>query len=62
MRRIRRVRESSSLELLKNALYLALTAVATPFTLLEAAAGAGSVIMIAARHNGEPNFRVLHAR
>ena len=59
VRRVRRVRESRSLRLLKNALYVALAIAATPFTLLEAAGGAGSAIMIAARCKGKPKARPL---
>ena len=61
VRRVRRVRESRHLALLKSTLYAALAAAATPFTLLEAASGAGSTIMIAARRKGERNDRILGA-
>ena len=47
-RRVRQVREFAPVRLLKNALYLALVAAAGPFTLLEAACGAGSTVMIEA--------------
>ncbi len=47
-RRVRQVRESGLARLAKNALYLALVAAALPFTLLEAATGAGSTVMIEA--------------
>ncbi|HZS50427.1 MAG TPA: methyltransferase domain-containing protein [Bryobacterales bacterium] len=47
-RRARRVRESGARRLLKNLVYLALSAAAVPFTALEAAAGAGSTVLIEA--------------
>ena len=47
-RRVRQVRESGLGRLLRNGLYLALVAAALPFTLLEAATGAGSTVMIEA--------------
>lgn len=47
-RRVRGVRESPPARLLKNALYLSMVALALPFTALEAAAGAGSTILIEA--------------
>ncbi len=48
-RRVRGVREGSFLKLLKDLAHLALLAAAVPFTWLEAAAGAGSTIMVEAR-------------
>ena len=48
-RRVRRVPESASAKLAKDLLYLALVAASLPFTLLEAACGAGATIMIEAR-------------
>jgi 2-polyprenyl-3-methyl-5-hydroxy-6-metoxy-1,4-benzoquinol methylase len=47
-RRVRLVKEGPATRLLKNALYLALVAAALPFTLLEAACGAGSTVMVEA--------------
>jgi SAM-dependent methyltransferase len=47
-RRVRHVPESAAGRLLKNALYLAVVAAAVPFTLLEAACGAGSTVTIEA--------------
>jgi hypothetical protein len=47
-RRVRRVRESTSKRLLKDVLYLALTAAALPFAALEAAVGAGSTVLVEA--------------
>lgn len=52
-RRVRKVKESAAGSLLKDCLYLALVAAAVPFTLLEAAAGAGSTVMIEAVRKGE---------
>ncbi len=48
-RRVRGLRESGAAKTLKDLLYLGLTAVGLPFTILEAACGAGSTIMIEAR-------------
>ena len=48
-RRVRKLPESPTEKLLKDLTYLALTIAALPFTLLEAACGAGSTIMIEAR-------------
>ena len=48
-RRVRRVRESTIGRLAKDLLYFALVVAALPFTLLEAACGAGSTIMVEAR-------------
>lgn len=47
-RRVRGVRESEGARLMKNLLYLALVAVALPFTALEAAAGAGATVLVEA--------------
>ena len=47
-RRARQVRESAPGRLLRNALYLSLVGIALPFTMLEAACGAGSTVMIEA--------------
>ena len=48
-RRVRRVTESASAKLAKDLLYFGLVVAALPFTLLEAAFGAGSSIMVEAR-------------
>jgi SAM-dependent methyltransferase len=48
-RRVRRIPESSRLRLAKDLLYFALVAASVPFTAAEAAAGAGSTVMIEAR-------------
>jgi SAM-dependent methyltransferase len=48
-RRIRRVPESPASKLLKDLVYLGLVAAALPFTIAEAACGAGSTVMIEAR-------------
>ena len=48
-RRVRSVRETPAVRVLKDCLYLALTGAALPFTVLEAACGAGSSIMLEAR-------------
>jgi SAM-dependent methyltransferase len=48
-RRVRRVPEGRRARLLKDALYLALVAAALPFTLIEAACGAGATVMIEGR-------------
>lgn len=48
-RRMRGVAESARMRLLRDLLYLALTAISVPFTLFEAACRAGSTIMIEAR-------------
>ena len=48
-RRVRRMKESAVGKLAKDALYFALVVAAIPFTLLEAACGAGSTIMVEAR-------------
>jgi hypothetical protein len=48
-RRVRRVQESTIAKLAKDLLYFALVVAALPFTLLEAACGAGSTIMVEAR-------------
>jgi hypothetical protein len=48
-RRVRRIAESGSARLAKDLVYLGLVVAAVPFTLLEAACGAGSTVMIEAR-------------
>jgi SAM-dependent methyltransferase len=48
-RRMRRVEETPRMRLWRDFLYMALTAVSLPFTVLEAACRAGSTIMIEAR-------------
>ena len=48
-RRVRRVAEGAASRLSKDLLYLALVVAALPFTILEAAFGAGSTVMIEAR-------------
>jgi 2-polyprenyl-3-methyl-5-hydroxy-6-metoxy-1,4-benzoquinol methylase len=48
-RRVRRVAESSTVRLARDLVYFALTLAALPLTLLEAACGAGSTVMIEAR-------------
>ena len=48
-RRVRRVAESTGARLAKDLAYLALAAAALPFTLAEAACGAGSTVMMEAR-------------
>jgi SAM-dependent methyltransferase len=48
-RRVRRVAEGPRTKLIKDLLYLALLAACLPFTLAEAACGAGSTVMIEAR-------------
>jgi SAM-dependent methyltransferase len=48
-RRVRSVKDSSALRLIKDCLYLGLTIAALPFAVFEAACGAGSSIMIEAR-------------
>ncbi len=48
-RRVRRVCEGRGARLLKDAAYLALVAAALPFTLVEAACGAGATVMIEGR-------------
>lgn len=48
-RRVRKVRESAASRLVKDLAYLALTVVALPFTLAEAACRAGSTVMVEAR-------------
>lgn len=47
-RRVRQVAESAAGRLLKNALYFGLSAASLPFTVLEAACGAGSTVLIEA--------------
>jgi SAM-dependent methyltransferase len=48
-RRVRGIRESGPVKLLKSALYFGLVAGSLPFTIFEAACGAGSTIMLEAR-------------
>jgi SAM-dependent methyltransferase len=48
-RRVRRIPESPGARLAKDLVYLALVVAALPFTLVEAAFGAGSTVMIEAR-------------
>ena len=48
-RRVRRIRESGAARLAKDLTYLALVATSLPFTVLEAAFGAGSTVMMEAR-------------
>jgi SAM-dependent methyltransferase len=48
-RRVRRVAEGPRARLLKDAVYLGLVVAALPFTVLEAACGAGSTVMIEGR-------------
>jgi 2-polyprenyl-3-methyl-5-hydroxy-6-metoxy-1,4-benzoquinol methylase len=52
-RRIREIPESAATRLLKDLAYFVLVAAALPFTLLEAAFGAGSTIMIEARKRAQ---------
>ena len=52
-RRVRGVRESLTLRLLKDFTFFALTVAATPFTLLEAAGAAGSTVMLETVRRGE---------
>ena len=53
-RRVRRIPETPSGALVKNLLYFALVVASTPLTLLEAAGGAGSTIMVEAARIGDP--------
>jgi SAM-dependent methyltransferase len=48
-RRVRKVRESSPVKLIKDLVYFAILVTSLPFTLFEAACGAGSTIMLEAR-------------
>jgi len=48
-RRVRKIAESTSEKIVKDTLYLGLVLAALPFTMLEAACGAGSTIMLEAR-------------
>jgi SAM-dependent methyltransferase len=48
-RRVRKIRESGALKLTKDLLYFGITLASLPFTLFEAACGAGSTIMLEAR-------------
>ncbi|MBI4875076.1 MAG: class I SAM-dependent methyltransferase [Acidobacteria bacterium] len=49
VRRIRRIRETPRVALIKNLAYLALVAACLPFALMEAACHAGSTVMVEAR-------------
>ena len=53
VRRVRGLEESSSIRLLKDALYASLVAAAIPLTLAEAASGAGATVMFEAMRTGE---------
>jgi 2-polyprenyl-3-methyl-5-hydroxy-6-metoxy-1,4-benzoquinol methylase len=48
-RRVRKLRESAATKLLKDLLYFGIVVASLPFTLFEAACGAGSTIMLEAR-------------
>jgi 2-polyprenyl-3-methyl-5-hydroxy-6-metoxy-1,4-benzoquinol methylase len=48
-RRVRKLRESAGMKLLKDFLYFGIVLASLPFTLFEAACGAGSTIMVEAR-------------
>jgi SAM-dependent methyltransferase len=48
-RRVRKIRESSALKFAKDLLYFGIVLASLPFTLFEAACGAGSTIMVEAR-------------
>jgi len=48
-RRVRKLRESAGIKLLKDFLYFGIVLASLPFTLFEAACGAGSTIMLEAR-------------
>jgi SAM-dependent methyltransferase len=48
-RRVRKIRESPALKLTKDLLYFGIVLASLPFTLFEAACGAGSTIMVEAR-------------
>jgi 2-polyprenyl-3-methyl-5-hydroxy-6-metoxy-1,4-benzoquinol methylase len=48
-RRVRKLRESAGMKLLKDFLYFGIVVASLPFTLFEAACGAGSTIMVEAR-------------
>jgi hypothetical protein len=52
-RRIREIPESGATRLLKDLTYFVLVAAALPFTLIEAAFGTGSTIMIEARKRAQ---------
>jgi SAM-dependent methyltransferase len=52
-RRVRKVQESKGGRLLRDLLYFGLVVAAVPFTLLEAAAAAGSTVMVEAVRKGE---------
>ncbi len=53
VRRVRGIKESSPVRLLKDALYASLVAAALPLTLVEAASGAGATVMLEAMRTGE---------
>lgn len=48
-RRVRGIKESTAVKLVKDALYMALVIGSLPFTLFEAACGAGSTVMLEAK-------------
>src|SRR4029077_15402552 len=48
-RRVRKIRESSGLKFAKDLLYFGIVVASLPFTLFEAACGAGSTIMVEGR-------------
>jgi hypothetical protein len=48
-RRVRKVSETPAMKLVKDVLYFGILLAALPFTLFEAACGAGSTIMLEAR-------------
>jgi SAM-dependent methyltransferase len=48
-RRVRKLSETSTMKLVKDVLYFGIVLAALPFTLFEAACGAGSTIMLEAR-------------
>ena len=53
VRRVRGLEESASIRLLKDALYASLVVAALPFTLIEAASGAGATVMFEAMRTAE---------
>ena len=53
VRRVRGLKESASIRLLKDALYASLVVAALPFTLIEAASGAGATVMFEAMRTAE---------
>jgi hypothetical protein len=48
-RRVRKLKETPALKLVKDLIYFTILLAALPFTLFEAACGAGSTIMLEAR-------------